>query len=460
MDIQTLLEWTDKQVLEKTGKHLDSLQESILQGIWEHQDYEKIAENNQRSYDHIKKEAWKLWQLLSDVFEEDIKKSNVRSILENKASSTIYNFGNSALIISNPNINKSHLNICRENSQSLENEFKNYSKGQNNNSQRPIVDLKKAPQLRCSYGRNLEISTLKEWLDNKTRLITIYGLSGIGKTALTLKLISEIAPQFDYIIYRSLENIPQLIALKDDLKQFFSQSLSTPLPDIIDYLSSYRCLIILDDVQNIFKLGELAGKYLSDCQDYHKFFQQIATTSHQSCLILISWELPRDFVTLKSDKIKTLYLQGLTTEFEEIFKEYGLKNEEKWTELRELYQGHPNWLNIISSTIIELFDGEVSLFLEQMKNEIYLGDIEDSIECHLQRLSATEKKVMHWLANQTEAVEKFPKTANLDLSTSEFWATIQSLMRRCLLDKLPSETSSYFPINPVFKSYLQRNPND
>ncbi len=36
LDIQNLLEWTDKQVLDKTGKHLDSLQESILQGIWEH----------------------------------------------------------------------------------------------------------------------------------------------------------------------------------------------------------------------------------------------------------------------------------------------------------------------------------------------------------------------------------------------------------------------------------------
>ena len=457
MDIQTLLEWTDKQVLEKTGKHLDSLQESILQGIWEHQDYEKIAKDNQRSYDHIKKEAWKLWQLLSDVFEEDIKKSNVRSILENKASSIIDHFVNSP---NSNNISNSRVNICRENNSYSENNLKKSSNFPDNDHQSPIIDLIKAPELRYNYGRKLEISTLKEWLDNKTRLITIYGLTGIGKTALTLKLVSEIAPQFDYIIYRSLENIPQLIALKDDLKQFFTQSLSTPLPDIIDYLSSYRCLIILDDVQNIFKPGELAGKYLNDCQDYHKFFQQIATTSHQSCLILISWELPRDFVTLKSDKIKTLYLQGLTTEFEEIFKEYGLKNEEKWTELRELYQGHPNWLNIISSTIIELFDGEVSLFLEQMKNEIYLGDIEDSIECHLQRLSATEKKVMHWLANQTEAVEKFPKTANLDLSTSEFWATIQSLIRRCLLDKLPSETSSYFPINPVFKSYLQRNPND
>ncbi|MBD2287880.1 ATP-binding protein [Microcystis wesenbergii FACHB-1317] len=457
MDIQNLLEWTDKQVLEKTGKHLDSLQESILQGIWEHQDYEKIAENNQRSYDHIKKEAWKLWQLLSDVFEEDIKKSNVRSILENKASSIIYHFVNYP---NSNNISNSRVNICRENNPYSENNLKNSSNFPDNDHQFPIINLTKAPELRYNYGRKLEISTLKEWLDNKTRLITIYGLSGIGKTALTLKLVSEIAPQFDYIIYRSLENIPQLIALKDDLKQFFSQSLSTPLPDIIDYLSSYHCLIILDDVQNIFKLGELAGKYLSDCQDYHKFFQQIATTSHQSCLILISWELPRDFVTLKSDKIKTLYLQGFTTEFEEIFKEYGLKSEEKWTELSELYQGHPNWLNIISSTLIELFDGEVSLFLEQMKNEIYLGDIEDSIECHLQRLSAAEKKVMHWLANQTEAVEKFPKTGNLDLSQSQFWATIQSLMRRCLLDKLPSETSSYFPINPVFKSYLQRNPND
>jgi len=457
MDIQTLLEWTDKQVLEKTGKHLDSLQESILQGIWEHQDYEEIAKDNQRSYDHIKKEAWKLWQLLSDVFEEDIKKSNVRSILENKASSIIYHFVNYP---NSNNISNSRVNICRENNSYSENNLKKSSNFPDNDHLYPIINLTKAPELRYNYGRKLEISTLKEWLDNKTRLITIYGLSGIGKTALTLKLVSEIAPQFDYIIYRSLENIPQLIALKDDLKQFFAQSLSTPLPDIIDYLSSYRCLIILDDVQNIFKLGELAGKYLPDCQDYHKFFQQIATTSHQSCLILISWELPRDFVTLKSDKIKTLYLQGLTTEFEEIFKEYGLKSEEKWTKLRELYQGHPNWLNIISSTIIELFDGEVSLFLEQMNNEIYLGDIENSIECHLQRLSATEKKVMHWLANQTEAVEKFPKTANLDLSQSEFWAAIQSLMRRCLLDKLPSETSSYFPINPVFKSYLKRNPND
>jgi hypothetical protein len=40
--------------------------------------------------------------------------------------------------------------------------------------------------------------------------------------------------------------------------------------------------------------------------------------------------------------------------------------------------------------------------------------------------------VIHWLANQPEAVKTFLKTPNLDLSTSEFWQTIQSLVRRCL----------------------------
>ncbi|MFM7715374.1 MAG: ATPase, partial [Microcystis sp.] len=119
MDIQNLLEWTDKQVLDKTGKHLDSLQKSILEGIWEHQGYEEIAEDNQRSYDHIKKEAWKLWQLLSDVFAEDIKKSNVRSILENKASSTIYHFVN----YHGNNIGNNNINICRENPRSSDNNF-------------------------------------------------------------------------------------------------------------------------------------------------------------------------------------------------------------------------------------------------------------------------------------------------------------------------------------------------
>lgn len=458
MDFQNLLKWTDQQVLAKTGKHLDSLQKSILEGVWERQDYEEIADKNERSYDHIKKEAWKLWQLLSDVFQEDIKKTNVRSILENKASSIIYHFVNSP----NSNISNNHVNLCRENPQSLENEFNKFSNGQNNDSKFPIIDLKKAPQLRCNYGRTLELSTLKKWIENQTQLITIYGLSGIGKTALTLKLIEEIKTEFDYIIYRSLDNIPQLIDLKDDLKKFFFTSQSNLFSDIIDYLRSYRCLIILDDLENIFKIGELAGQYLTEYKNYGQFFKQIATLSHQSCLILISWELSPDLEILERDHQHTqiLSLQGLGEDAKEILRHKDLQNQEMWDQLINLYQGHPSWLNIITSTILELFDGDIALFLEDQENNIYLGDLEPIIESHLQRLSASEKKLIDWLASQNERVNIAQKPTNSELSKSEFLQGIKSLMRRGLVDKVQLENRSYFQVNSLFQSYLKRNLND
>ena len=51
-----------------------------------------------------------------------------------------------------------------------------------------------------------------------------------------------------------------------------------------------------------------------------------------------------------------------------------------------MYQGHPSWLKIIASTIIELFNSSVSMFLSD-QNDIYLGDLEPNLKSHLERLS-------------------------------------------------------------------------
>jgi hypothetical protein len=454
MDIQELSKWTDDQVFAKTGQHLDSLHKSILESVLQRQNFHKIAGNNGYSYDHIKREGSKLWKLLSDVFSEEIEQKNVRSILENQAGSTINNFGNASHTISNY-IN-SHVNICRENPQSLE-DIEKRSRHPQTENQSPIVDLTTAPELNYNYGRNSEISTLKEWiLENKTKLITIYGLSGIGKTALTLKLISEINTQFDYIIYRSLAHLPKLINLKDELKQFFSQSQATPLPEVIDYFRSSRCLVIIDDLENIFKTGNLAGQYLTDYKDYCKFFQQIATLSHQSCLILISWENPGEIETLEKENKHTrvLQLQGLGEEAKEILRQKDLQDEEKWDELITLYQSHPAWLNIIASTIIELLKGSVSLFMTD-ENEFFLGDIETYLELHLERLSELEKKVINWLANQDEPIDISQKPANMEVSQAKFMHIIQSLTRRCLVEKVPRKEPAKFQLNSIFKAHIK-----
>ncbi|WP_217355196.1 NACHT domain-containing protein [Aphanizomenon sp. UHCC 0183] len=346
-NIEDVLQYTDNLLFDKTHENLTPVEEAILKGVWQGQKYWQIAVGfNNCSESHIKKEAAKLWKKLGQSLGEDLNKDNFRSRVEKKYRvSQVSHFGD-CLLLDNINIGGQFIQT--------NNYRQEHFKPPQPKHQTSIIDLTKAPELNYNYGRTSEISTLKQWiLENKTRLITIYGLNGIGKTALTLKLISEIKTEFDYIIYRSLDNLPQLITLKDELKQFLSQS-QNPLPEIIDYFSSSRCLVIIDDVDNIFQFGNLAGQYLTEYKDYSKFFQQIATSSHQSCLILISSAKPPDIETLEIQNkyTKTLYLQGLEEDAKAIFRDKGLKDEDKWDELITLYQGHPGWLNIIILTII------------------------------------------------------------------------------------------------------------
>lgn len=449
--IEDVLEYADNIIFDTTGENLAPVEEAIIKGVWEGKKYWEIAvDYNNCSEDHIKKEAAKLWKKLGEALGENFNKGNFRSKVEKKHRiSQRDNFG--------LQVNEGNINIC----DIQPNHYKqNNSNSPNPKNQTPKIDLTKAPELNYKYGGTSEITTLKQWiLENHTRLITIYGLSGIGKTALTLKLISDsgITTEFDYIIYRSLDNLPKLITLKNELKQFFSQSQSKPLPEIIDYFFSSRCLVILDDVENIFQFGNFAGQYLNEYKDYGKFFKQIATSSHQSCVILISSEKPPDIETLESENqhTKTLHLQGLGEDAKELLREKGLKDDDKWDELIKLYQGHPVWLKIITLAIKELFNGQVSQFLIY-EDEVFLGDIEALLENHLERLSDLEKQVIKWLAMQDEQIDISQKPANLELSNSRFLQVLQSLNRRCLVEKVLIEQRVNFNVNSLFRIYINQ----
>ena len=459
MTTEELLQWTDDLVFAKTEKHLDSVEMAILEGTWQGLKYEEIANNCHRSNSHVKNIAAELWKTLSDVLEENIKQSNVRSVLERKAVSNIYNYGNSSQIVTS-NIN-SHINICPENSlysEDIRQRSQSPPETPQTPNESPIINLKDAPTLTDFYDRTSELSTLKQWiLEEKSPIITIYGLSGIGKSALTFKLIEEINTEFDYIIWKSLSNRLTLSRLETELKEFFYQSQQTPLSTIIDCFRQSRCLVILDDVQEIFQIGELAGQYLPEYQNYSKFFKKVTTSSHQSCLILLSWTKPREIVTLEADNqpLKSLNLRGLGEAATEILRQKGLKDEEKWLELITLYQGHPSWLKIIAATIKEIYNCSVSQFLADQQ-DIYLGDLEHLLELHLERLSQSEKQVIYGLANQDQPVNFSENFVDIELSKSDFLNVIKSLIRRCLVEKVEIGERSLFTLNPIFKSYIKQ----
>lgn len=462
MNIQEVLQWTDEQVFAKTGKHLDSLQKAILEGTWQRQKYGEIAENYNCSHDHVKKQAWKLWKVLSDILEEDIKQSNFRSLFE--GLSFYNNITNSCGNIVNNNVNFGVENlqiseIAQDQNPDLKKDKSHYSNNNNSNINqlKKYSDLTEAPEFLSFYDRTSELSTLKQWiLEEQMRLITIYGLSEIGKSAIAVQLIKEIQQEFDIIIWRSLSHKPLLSELKTNLIQCLSQTEDSPLPTVLDYFRSYRCLLIFDDLQSIFSSGQLAGQYLPNYEDYGLFFKQIATSCHPSCLILLSWEKPREITTLegKNSCIRTLHLQGLGEGGKAILEEKELLDEEQWLELINLYQGHPMALKLIANTIDNLFNGYVSKFLNS--KTVFLGDLEFLFQSHWQRLSVVEKQIMIKMANQSEEIEIEPMILELKLSLDEIINGIQSLQRRGLVEKEKEANHSKFFLDPLFKIYMSK----
>ncbi len=480
-NIEEVLEWAEKLILEKTGEPLKPIEEAILKGVWSGKKYSQIAkEYNNCRESHVKKEAAKLWEKLREELGEDLKKYNFRSKVEKKYRVSQSPQSGHCLQVDVDTVNQfDTVNIGHQFVQTIKdtqqrspsspdsspNSSPDSSPTQNSS---PIIDLTDAPDLTEFYNRTTELNTLKQWiLQDQIRLITIYGLSGIGKSLLTRQLIEQIKPEFDYIIWRSLTETPTLSSLKNQLQQFFAQSQPPPLPTIIDYFRNSRCLVILDDLQNLFQSGELAGQYLTEHKEYGQFWQQIAKNHHQSCVILLSWEKPREIATLAAEKqsTRTLNLKGLESDAEEILKEHGLTDSEKWPELINLYQGHPTWLNIIASTILELFDGSVSLFLGDppqpplkkggQREEIFIGDLKPILAYHLERLSKLEQKVISWLASQNEAVDISQASGLREFSKSELTEAMQSLGRRGLVEKISERGRGLFQINRIFQEYIK-----
>ena len=452
MDIEDALKFTDNLALTTTGKHLDSLQKAILRGTWNNQKYKEIAEDHHRSEKYVKEVGFKLWKLLSVALgEEQVCKANFRAKLENLQVSNVSLVGNGCIHIRNISADTFYSPKASQPEPQYNDKF---NEPTNNTKPKVRQDLGDAPEPNLFYNRTSELTTLENWILARTRLITILGLSGIGKTALTLQLIPQIQHEFDRIIWRSLRNSPPLASLQTDLIKFLSQQQETELPYLIDYLRSHRCLIILDDIQTIFSSGQLAGNYQPGYENYGTFFKQLTESSHNSCLILLSWEKPREIAALEGENrpCKSLQLNGLGPEAQEIFREKGLAEPEKWSELIDLYSGNPLWLNIVATMIQDLFGGSVSEFLSY--DTLFLGDLESLLEQQCDRLTASEQQVISWLASTPEPTDISKIPENLQLSPPELFKVMQSLGRRSLVETVKQNGRSHFTIWPVIREYI------
>ncbi|WP_373536577.1 NB-ARC domain-containing protein [Microcoleus sp.] len=473
MDVQEVLKLADDLVFINTGKHLDNLQEVILRGTLQGLKYSKIADESHCTEGHVKDIASELWKLLSEVLGEEVNKGNFRVRLEQvKFSNLWWNFNKDIVQIG-------EVNFCENNSHSpklpnspIDEEVlnKDYTE--------PKVRqfLAEMPKSGIFYDRTSELATLKQWiLHENTRLLAIHGIVGIGKTALAAQLVEQIKHEFDFVIWRSLATSPPLRILQKNIIQFFCRG-GAPVPapnadgvvvpengattgglPLLEYLQKYRCLLILDDVQMVNSSGQLAGDYKPGYEDYGTLFRQVAELSHNSCLVLLSWETPREIAVLegKNQPVRSLQLNGLGAGAGEILREKGLAEHEKWSELIEQYRGNPLWLKIVATMIQDLFNGSLSEFLSD--DPLFLGDLESLLHQPFNRLSESEKQVMSWLASETAPVSISKVPENMRLSRSHFLKVMQSLGRRSLVEKILEGDRTFFTLAPVLKEYVKTN---
>lgn len=109
MDTPQILQFVDQAVCAKTRKHLNNLQRGIITGILKRQRYADVAETYGYSSQHVKKASYELLQMLSEVFGEQVKKSNLESVIERQINQNI-NLGNKNTF---KNTNKiSYINNC------------------------------------------------------------------------------------------------------------------------------------------------------------------------------------------------------------------------------------------------------------------------------------------------------------------------------------------------------------
>lgn len=221
-----------------------------------------------------------------------------------------------------------------------------------------FLDWGTAIDISAFYGYSQELTQLQSWiLQDGCRLLGLFGIGGVGKTTLATQLARQIQDQFNYVFWRSVPTVPCFDSMMTDLLSLFSHDKENQLNinQIIYYLRTHRCLIILDHVD-------------IDHLKYMQFIKILAQTYHQSCVIFTSREQYQEFIFLEYWllSVRCLKLSNSSEIALSLIESQPLwGTDQEKDDLCNFCNNNPLKVKQMIVSIIHLYNGDIGKFLKR-----------------------------------------------------------------------------------------------
>jgi WD40 repeat protein len=419
VNIELQLKIVEKLLSHHEREGLSDVQATTLVGTLAGESYGDMADRTTYAIEYLREVGSSLWKLLTEVLGEPVTKRNVRLVLQR----------------------------CQQ-SLAAEELEQQYFFGE-------AIDVS------IFYGRTVELRKLQRWVtQDRCRLIEILAIGGMGKTALAVKLAQQVAGEFEFVVWRSLRNAPPFADLLGEIIALLSRQQEVGLADpaiiitrLLHYLRQHRCLLVLDNVESILQSG-YPNEYLVGYESYGELLRQVGECTHQSCVLLTSREQVAEVANFAGVGLpmRMMSLGGLSiAESVAILDDKGLAvAEDQARGLVDLYRGNPLALKIISTSILELFDGKVAAFLDQ--GTAVFNGIRMLLARQFNRLSDVEQQVMLWLAINREWVSLADLQGDLlsGVSVAQLLEALEYLQGRSLIET----KNGQFTLQPVVMEYV------
>jgi hypothetical protein len=321
------------------------------------------------------------------------------------------------------------------------------------------------------FGRSQDLELLTRWAvpdqySDQYQVIYLWGLGGIGKSALAVKLARQLLDQgsFQGVIWQSMQFAPALPKFLADLLSAFTQE---PVPagqatlaELIALLRRQRLLLIFDGWEALFG-GDSAGIYQDIYKDYKILLSELGQHPHQSTVLVTSRERSGDATQLGAKACSYEVPALAALDAFQLLNHKGLKfftpEQGKW--LVEIYRGNPLALQLVAACIRDHFNSNIAEFLHQ--NTVFFDESMRSILVQqTQNLSALEQQTLIALAQDPDPVDRDALKARFAApSISDLVNALASLERRSLLERTKESSAGQvlYGLQPMVRKYVRQN---